>query len=379
MNLTRLIKEKALELGYCKAGITTADDFDQYLEIVHSRGEMYDFHRLNPMGPLAGARPRQIMPAARSILVLAFDYAQHSFPASLLTLLGRVYQARCYTPLPDSLNGVRLQAMIDFLRGAGLNVNDKIMIPARWAAAKAGIANFGRNTFAYVDGVGSFVILYTLALDQELEYDQPTLENKCPENCRACIKACPTNALYEPFKMNPYKCLAFNAWKTQAGTAGVRSAFIPHEIREKMELHVHGCDICQEACPRNKGKMKGCFPADQFLENIAPDLTLPNLLNMPDGFMERRVRPLMHNYIKEPRYFQRNAAVALGNLGDPSAVGDLSRALNSGDELVRGHAAWALGRLGETTAKSALEKRLEVEQSEEVKVEIAAALEKAAN
>lgn len=374
MNLSRLIKERALELGFCKAGLTSADDFDQYLEILESRGDDYDFHRLNPLNPLGGARPRSIWPEARSILVLAVDYGAVAFPPELLPLVARAYQGRCYMPLSDSLHGLRLQAMIDFLSLHGLKVDSKMMVPARLAGARAGVSNFGRNNFAYVDDLGSFVILYTLVLDHELECDAPTLENQCPSKCQACVKACPTNSLCRPFKMVPRLCLAFNAWKTQEGAPGVTSAFIPRDIRENMDRHVHGCDICQEVCPRNKHKIKGFFPADQFLDLIAPDITLTNLLNMPEGFFEHRVRPIMHNYLKEPKYFQRNAAVALGNAGDRTAVDDLIKAMSSKEKLIRGHAAWALGRLGGTKARAALEKSRTGESSTEVKQEITLAL-----
>lgn len=371
MNLTSLIKEKALNLGYCRAGVTSVDDFDSYQEILDSRGDEYNFLRLNSQ---KGSRPKNLMPEARSIIVLALDYAQTAFPENLLPLVGRVYQARCYTPLPDSLNGLRLKGLTDFLQNHGLQVNSTLMIPARWAAARAGVANFGRNNFAYVDGVGSFVILYTLLVDQELDVDQPTLTNSCPENCRACIEACPTKSLSEPFKMNPHLCLAFNAWKTQEGAAGVSSAMIPRDIREKMDRHVHGCDICQEVCPRNAKKMKGSFPVDKFLAHIAPDISLSRLINMPEGFFERRVRPIMYNYIKEPKYFQRNAAVALGNSGDHQAIDDLSAALNSSEHLLRAHAAWALGRLGGLKARKILDKALKHESSPEVIQEIKSAL-----
>lgn len=375
MNLKSLIKERALELGFCKSGLTSADDFDQYLEILDSRGDDYAFHRVNPQNPIGAAKPRSIWPEARSILVLAFDYGAVAFPPNLLPLVARIYQGRCYTPPPDSIGGLRLQAMITFIRQLGLKVEAGMMIPARWAGARAGVSNFGRNNFAYVDDLGSFVVLYTLVLNRELEYDSPTLENKCPEKCRACVKACPTNSLCEPFKMKPGLCLAFNAWKTQDGVPGVNSAFIPRDIRPKMDRHVHGCDICQEVCPRNKEKIKGFFPADRFLDMIAPDITLANLLKMPEGFFEQRVRPIMYNYIKEPKYFQRNAAVALGNAGDRAAVNDLVKALGSAETILRAHAAWALGRLGGAKAKAALKKSLARELSAEVRAEISLALD----
>ena len=374
MNLSAAIKEYALYLGYAKIGFTPADDFEGYLEKLEERGAMYDFHWRNPRDPAAGAKPRSLMPEARTVIVMAWDYAQSHFPEKLLPLVGRVYQARCYYPPAHSLNGLRFQRMIDFLREQGCQVNPDILIPARWAAAQAGVTRFGRNTFAYVDGVGSFVILHTLVIDKELEYDRPTWESRCPADCRRCLEACPTKALYEPYKMNPRLCLAFNAWKNQEGAGCGISPYIPAEIREKMDCHVHGCDICQEVCPRNHKKLQSRFPADQFLDLIAGDLTLNNLLTMPEGFFQNRVQPIMYNYISEPKYFQRNAAVALGNLGDPAAGPVLADALSGGDELVRGHAAWALGRIGGAAAKKSLEQAALKESAPENLREIKSAL-----
>ncbi len=374
MNLSATIKEYALYLGYTKVGFTSADGFEGYMEKLEESGQMYDFHWLNPRGVRAGARPRSVMPEARSVIVLAWDYAQNSFPEELLPLVGRVYQARCYYPPAQSLNGVRLQRMIDFLVGQGCRVNPDILVPARWAAAEAGVARFGRNTFAYVDSVGSFVILYTLVIEKELDYDRPTWESRCPADCRKCLEACPTKALYEPYKMNPRLCLAFNAWKNQEGAGCGISPYIPQDIREKMDRHVHGCDICQEVCPRNQKKIKNQFPMDRFLERITPDITLTNLLKMPEGVFQTRVQPIMYNYIAEPKYFQRNAAVALGNTGDPEAVPALAEAMESPEKLIRGHAAWALGRIGGGRAKEALELALAREEVLENRREIELAL-----
>lgn len=378
MNLSDRIRDFALYLGYDRVGFTTADDFDEYLEILEARGDMYDFHLANPLNIRAGSRPRSVMPEARSIIVLALDYAKTAFPADLLPLVGRVYQARCYYPQAHSLNGLRLKQMLDFLAAEGCLANPGLFVPARCAGARAGISRFGRNTFAYVDGVGSFVILYTLVIDRELDYGQPTMDGRCPADCRKCLEACPTGALYEPYHLNPRRCLAFNAWKTVEGAGCGISEYIPADIREKMDRHVHGCDVCQEACPRNHKKVTGTFPRDNFLELIAREVTLKNLLIMPENFWESRVRPIMYNYIRKPVYFQRNAAVALGNVGAPETVGELGWALNQPESVLRGHAAWALGRIGGGKAKKNLEKSLAGEGEAEVRREISQALERLA-
>jgi epoxyqueuosine reductase len=172
--------------------------------------------------------------------------------------------------------------MEEFLVARGCNVDRQIKVPARWAAAKSGATTFGKNTFAYVEGIGSFVVIYTLVIDQELEYNQPTMDCHCPPHCRACIDACPTGAIYEPFKLDPERCLGFNAWMRQEKNR--IPTVIPKEIRAKMGTRVHGCDLCQEACPKNHQKLQSHLPEDEFLEEIAMNFTLAKMLPMPEDF-----------------------------------------------------------------------------------------------
>ena len=116
-----------------------------------------------------------------------------------------------------------------------------------------------KNCFAFTPDSGSFIVLSSFVVDVELDHDEPTYDVHCPPKCTACIDACPTGAIYEPLKMNPRRCIAFNTFWAQDGVPGSAS-HIPPEIREKMGSWIHGCDICQEACPRNRPKLKASFP-----------------------------------------------------------------------------------------------------------------------
>lgn len=373
MSLSSDIKEYALDLGYCKVGITTAESFSEHIAEIQSRNPMYDFYVEDPRGFLQGAEPKKLMPSAKSIISVAWDYTQKEFPESLLGKIGRIYQARCYNAPAHRINGARNQLMADFLKKNGCQIGQGINVPERWAAARAGVTTFGRNNFAYVDGIGSFVVLHSFVVDVELEYDKPTVEVKCPEGCSACMTACPTQAIYKPQKLNPRRCISFNNWWTQDGRPKVTSR-IPPEIREKIGTRVHGCDVCQEVCPRNQARLKANLPKDDFLIKVSKNFSLAQMLNMTDEFYAKRVQPLMYNYIKDKKYFQRNAAIALGNLGDPSFTPDLEIAMNDQEELVREYAAWALGRIGGNLAKQVLEAKRKFETSENVKKEIEAAL-----
>jgi epoxyqueuosine reductase len=371
MSLTTQIKEFALDLGYNKVGIIPADSFPEYIADLTNRQDMYSFYIKSPARPLVAAEPRLLMPTAKSIITTVYDYSQKSFPKELTDKIGRIYQARSYYAPTNTINGARTQLMREYLCSLGCEVADKISLPERLVAAKAGIVNFGRNNFAYAEGIGSFIFLSSFVVDKELEYDSPTIEIGCPEGCSACMKACPTKAIYEPNKLNPRRCIAFNTFLTQERMTG---SYIEPEIREKMGTKVHGCDICQEVCPRNQARLKAKLPDDPFLVNVANDFSLSQMLRMTDEFYATRVEPLMYNYIHEKKYFQRNAAIALGNLGDPAFIPDLAKAMDEHEELVRGCSAWALGKIGGRSAKQVLEKKIECETSESVIKEIREAL-----
>ena len=136
---------------------------------------------------------------------------------------------------------------------------------------------------------------------------------------------------------------------------------------------VFGCDICQDACPVNRKAAPGNHPEFSPEQGIGPSPDLIELLEMGEEEFRARYR---HSPVKRAKLqgMQRNAAIALGNIGDPSAVAALTNALNGQYELVRGHAAWALGRIGGERARSALSKRREAEEVEWVREEIAEAL-----
>lgn len=371
MSLTEQIKEYALNIGYSKVGIIPADSFSEFIAELTNRQDMYSFYINGRAHPIRSAEPRSVMPNAKSVITVIYDYSQKSFPKELSDRIGRLYLARCYEAPPDLINGTREELMKEFLRKLGCEVADNIHLPERLAAVKAGIATVGKNTFAYTDGIGSFIYLTSFVIDVELDYDESSAETGCPEGCCACMEACPTQAIYEPYKMNPHRCIAFQTFLTQDRIAG---SYIEPEMREKIGGLVHGCDICQEVCPRNKERLSTKLLNDEFLLTIAKDFNLAQVLNMTDEFYHTRVRPIMFNHISEKKYFQRNAAIALGNLGDPAFVPDLAVAMKDPEALVRSYAAWALGKIGNEQAKKILQESLSRETSEAVRREITEAL-----
>lgn len=338
------IKEYGLSIGYNRVGICPADSLADYADVLAERGSEFDILNYTTTNPVKGCVPTDFMPEAKSVIVLVWDYFSLDYPEELTRYIGKAYLSRSYGPIEGSVAHARCQLMIKFLEKGGCKVDPKIGIPARWAGAKAGVTTYGRNNFAYDEDAGSYVIITTLVVDKEFDYDEPTMECPCPPGCRRCMDACPTGAIYEPFKLDPRKCISFNNWMTQRGREGIPEK-VPVELREAIGTRLHGCDTCQDVCPRNQRKLRTQKPKDPFVFAIAPDITLRNIMHIDDDFYQRRIHPIMYNYIKDKDYFVRNAAIIAGNLEDEQYIPDLEELLDHELECVRDAAQWAIDKI----------------------------------
>ncbi len=371
MSLTKIIKEKALELGFVAVGITTAEPFDLYAGELASRPEMYEWGKtlsqrasVRDLDLARFVNPARFLPGVKSLIVVTDSYFEEDFPPSLAGKIGRCYLKGLFCP-QETLPSQRRRTFKKFLREVGMKALYG-PAPARMAGARAGVTHYGKNCFAFANeaaGKSSWVVNEPYLVDRELEADEPTLKLGCPADCQKCFEACPTGALYAPLKMDPRKCIAYLGY-FQGGE-------IPRELRPKMGTWVYGCDRCQEACPRNKKWLEKPKPMDEALLARAEHFHLPTLLSMSQDHYEQRVWPMFFYIRKENRkLWQRNAAVALGNEANPDSVPFLTSALEGPEPLVRAHVAWALGKIGGTKARAALEKRRSLETDEIVRKEI---------
>jgi cell division protein FtsA len=145
--------------------------------------------------------------------------------------------------------------------------------------------------------------------------------------------------------------------------AGYRGG-IPREIRDKMGVSLYGCDRCIEACPHNRHGLEDSGPAAVDLER---------LVTMDKKEFDRLYKNSALGW-RGLNVIKRNAVVALGNLGARSGLDVLEEALKHPSAVIRGHAAWAVGRIGGQRAREMLEKSLDSERDQYVREEITAAL-----
>ncbi len=300
--LAARVKQLALEAGYDDCGITGAEPFEEFREAVLRRIERFGELRevYEPM--LKRADPRARNPWANSIVVCVRHYGKYRAPEGLLGRIGRNYlfDRRCKAN-PDADMPGRFGAS---LKSLGLRAR-KGGCPDRWAAARAGVAAFGKNNFAISPKFGSWINIETWLLDAELPPGEPTLKAPCPENCSVCIRACPTRAMTCAHEMRMDRCIA---WLTYSAPHPIDPA-----LWSQMGEWLYGCDRCQEVCPQNKGRWKADQPAP-WLEAIAEQLQPGALANMPRQTYHHTVHPLFW-YIADDdaglERWQRNARRAL--------------------------------------------------------------------
>ena len=309
-----------------------------------------------------GARldPRIAWPWVRSIVTLAFPYHPPPPPPAdwRNTLRGRVAAYALSADYHDRL-GTRLGHLIARLQERWPQatfrpyVDTGPVLEREWAL-RGGIGWIGRNTLVLHRHAGSYFFLAELLTDLVLG-PTPLPADHCG-TCTRCLTGCPTGAL-DDYAMDPRRCISYLTIEHRAA--------IPPALRPALENWVFGCDVCQEVCPWN-GDARGA--ADDAL---AP--SLPELLALDAGAFRRRFAGTAVARATR-RGLLRNVAVALGNTGNPAAVPVLTAALRDPEPLVRGHAAWALGRIGGRAARDALGRAHRAEPHPDVLAEIATAL-----
>ena len=363
------VKEYARELGFDLVGIASADHFSEDRDVALDRlreGLMDGLPWYTESRVERGCDPEALLPGARSIIAVGMSYLTLEDEGDEPGPQGKVAR---YSWGDDyhSVMKERLKALVE-----GLSQRLSTSIQARWyvddgpmldraVAQRAGTGWFGKNTNTLTSSHGSWVFLGQVITNLELEPDPP-LKKTCG-SCVRCIDACPTGAIVAPYVIDNSLCISYLTIENR-GT-------IPRRLRPLMYDWVFGCDICQDVCPVN---IKAAYTVEQaFQKKRFATLDLVALLELTEEEFRERFRGSPIKRAKRTG-LQRNACVALGNAADPAAVPALVRALGEGEPIVRGHAAWALGRLGGPEATRALASALDQEGDAEVLDEIEQAL-----
>ena len=312
------VKARARQLGFDLVGITSAAapqhaaQFQQWLaDGFH--GEMAYLARN------AGKRvaPDLVLAGARSIIVVGLNY----YPGESKHIARYAAGTRDY----HDVMGEKLRQLAEFV--GGLWYVDTGPILERDLAQRAGIGFIGKHTNLISRQLGNWIFLGAVLTPQELPADVP--EREYCGTCRRCIDVCPTRAIVAPYRLDARLCISYLTIELKGS--------IPVELRSLIGDRVFGCDDCLAVCPWNRFAQLGRFRPRE----------LPALVEYL-SWDEVQFKTFFAGtpiYRTKRRGFLRNVCVALGNIGDKSALPALQKALDDPEPLVREHAAWAVRQL----------------------------------
>jgi len=290
--------------------------------------------------------PRKLEPWAKTIICAAVNYsadAPYSIdprPSNQGWIARYAWGDDYHDAFKKTLFGFADAMREDFGEDVQLKVClDTAPILDRAYAAYSGIGWLGKNTCVIHRKLGSFIFLGEIVTNLELE-PTPAETDHCG-TCTACIDACPTDAILEPYVLDSRRCISYLTIELRDN--------IPEEFREDMGTHIFGCDICQDVCPWNRKS-----PRTQRLEyqprpgSVAPPIK--ELLEMSEEDFRQRFRK---SPVKRAKYsgLMRNACVAAGNSGDASLISSLKKAAEAAP-IVAEHAEWAIRKLGQNDLKN---------------------------
>ena len=349
-SLAEQVRRKARSLGFDAVGIARADvsldtDIAHYDAFVAAgmHGEMDWLARYRPARVRADGD--EILAGARSVICVARRYRRppeiESNDSGMARSIARYARGRDY----HGFLRRRIRKLAAFVRllGDGARArpicDDAPLLERAWAA-RAGLGFVGKNGLLIVPGVGSFVLLGEVVTTLALEPNEP-IGHRCGA-CTRCLDACPTRAFAAPFVLDARRCIAYLTIEHKTA--------VDSSLREGIGEHLFGCDDCQTVCPFNGGAAARAPLSASGESAFAPleawsRVRLEEILALDEitwlGLAEGS--PLKR---AGRASLARNAAIVLGNRGDPAARDALTRAANTDESaLVRDAAAWAMGRL----------------------------------
>jgi len=321
------------ELAHLRAWLAHGDAAGMAFMAMHAKGR---------------CDPGRLLKGARSVVMVGMSYAQEPPDLSLLTeqregQIARFALGRDYHHVLQP----RLEQMARWLEGETQGeaksrcVVDTGPLLERAFAHRAGLGFVGKNTCLTHPLYGSWIFLAALITNVEMTADEP-MGSRC-HGCRLCLDACPTGALYEPFRLDARRCLAY--WTVEDhGSMETR-------IMGGMGDRLFGCDACQEVCPFNRAALRCEEP--ELYPGFAPgrlsgsNATLGAIARIRSNREFQRAFRGSSLARARLKGMLRNAAVVAGNLGRTDLRETLKKLADDDKQAraVRQSAQWAMERL----------------------------------
>lgn len=363
------MREAAPALGIDKIGVASADPFTEMKQILIRHRELGRESGFEEKDLDKRTNPALLFDNPQSIIAIAVAYPSKminppkSEKGARRGIMSRSSWGEDYhRVLRDRLAKLEawLRERVPELRAESMVDTGELV--DRAVAERAGIGWSAKNCSIITPEWGSWIYLGEMITNLPLPPDKPMTDQCGP--CSLCIDACPTDALVGPGQLDATKCISFI---TQT------KGFVKEPIMRKIGNRIYGCDTCQTVCPVNKGKNWTHQPELQPDPELVMPLLEPLLSMSNKEFGERYSRSSSAWRGKKP--IQRNAVIALGNYKEASAVPELVKVLESDTRpVLRGTAAWALGRIAGEEARGALLAALGKESDDEARSYIEAAL-----
>ncbi|MEX2632890.1 MAG: tRNA epoxyqueuosine(34) reductase QueG [Balneolales bacterium] len=252
---TELIRQEAYRLGFEACGFAKArrlDDQERKLEEWLNGGK---HGTMSWMENHFDKRvdPTKLVPGAKSVISVLCSYHQPDLaemhaqndhqPKISKYAMGDDYHEVLKEKLFNLFNFT--ETLIGGLEGR-VFVDSAPILDKAWAV-EAGLGWVGKNSNILNRELGSWFFIGEMVIDAEFNYDQ-RVSDHCG-SCTRCIDACPTEAIYEPYKVDGSKCISYF-------TIELRDE-IPDEYHSRIGNWMYGCDICQDVCPWNRKARKG--------------------------------------------------------------------------------------------------------------------------
>lgn len=359
------IIEYSKKIGIDKIGFASADVFTELKERLRRQQELGYQSGFEKGTIEERTEPERLLPGAKSIISIAMAYPSKipNPPKSTKENRRGIFCRASWGTDYHYVLRNRLEKLKEFILNRYPDLTSEIMVDTgelsdRAVAERAGVGFIGKNTLLITEEYGSFVYLGEIITNIPFVPDEP-VEDSCGD-CTRCLDACPTGALVNPGQLNAKRCLAF---LTQTKDS------LPDEFRDKIGTRVYGCDTCQAVCPRNK--QIDFHHHEEFRPD--PEVAKPKLkpmLRMTNReFREKFGR--VSGFWRGKNPLQRNAMLGLAHYRDETAVDVLIEVMKEDVRpVIRGTAAWSLGKIGTEEAFEAIEEALERETDDRVRFEM---------
>lgn len=302
MKRKAFIIDIAKKLNIDKIGFTDSEPLDNIMEYLTYRKENNLISEFEERNIQKRIDPKLTMPNCKSIIVIALSYNidfQSKLEEKFSGKLSKSSWGLDYhVVLKDRMKKIVHEISKDISFEYKIYVDTGPLVD-REIANKAGIGYYGKNCSIMNNEHGSFIFIGYILTDLEIDPDM-RMENECG-GCELCIKACPTKALYEPYRLNPNRCISY---LTQT------KGDIDEELKGKMGRSIYGCDICQMVCPKNKIAKKSSH--EEFIPEES-HIELEGIFNISNREFKRKYGHMAFSW-RGKGIIRRNAEIIYNNI-----------------------------------------------------------------